>query len=42
MCVPYRQATHASHRRIAVMQIIDISLIATHKLGKNMISKIGV
>ena len=39
MCVPHRQATHASHRRRVVMQQatkqrIGISSISTHKLSK--------
>ena len=47
MCVPHRQAINASHRRRtvmhqAVMKIIGISLISTHKLDGNMISKIGI
>ena len=33
MCDPHRQATHASHRKIAVMQKTCISLISTHMLN---------
>ena len=39
MCVPHRQATHASHRRRIVMQQAakqrtSVSSISTHKLSK--------
>ena len=46
ICVPHRQTTHASHKRIimhqAIMQIIGILLISTHKLDRNNINKIGI
>ena len=33
MCDPHRQATHASLRKIAVMQTTCIALISTHMLN---------
>ena len=47
MCVPHRQAIHASHRirtimQKAIMQHTSISVIFTQKLSENRISKMNI